>query len=241
MWTVHCSCLQDHGNNANPDCNYGPSGAAVAGGFGWLAPDTGKCGGTIDIALGEGGSDTGNNAPGHCATELNHWGAEITAGRKITVLLPVFNKVTGTGAGAVYGLVSFAAFEVTGWKFSGGETSGPVNSLPKVPQRKVDGHRRYDSDAMQRQLPRSHRQIHQVCFPRRRLHPRTGRRIRRHRGPPQHLIQRTITHQGVLSEVSPSRRNGCGCPGDCGRAISLSSTRRAPTNARWPPPNRWTS
>ena len=43
--------LQDHGNNANPDCNYGPSGAAVAGGFGWLLPDTGICGGTIDLAL----------------------------------------------------------------------------------------------------------------------------------------------------------------------------------------------
>lgn len=111
--------LQDHGNNANPDCNYGPSGAAVAGGFGWLAPDAGKCGGTIDIALGEGGSDTGNNAPGHCAAELNRWGSEISAGRKITVLLPVFNRVTGTGAGAVYSLVSFAAFDVIGWKFSG--------------------------------------------------------------------------------------------------------------------------
>lgn len=111
--------LQEHGNNANVDCNFGPSGAAVAGGFGWLAPDTGKCGGTIDIDLGEGGSDTGNNAPTHCATELNHWAAEITAGREVIVLLPVFNKVVGTGSGAVYGLVSFAAFKVTGWKFSG--------------------------------------------------------------------------------------------------------------------------
>ncbi|TLM85466.1 pilus assembly protein TadG [Pseudarthrobacter sp. NamE2] len=111
--------LQDHGNNANPDCNYGPSGAAVAGGFGWLAPDPGKCGGTIDLAASEGGSDTGSNAPTHCSTELTKWASEITAGRKVTVLLPVFNKVTGTGSGAVYGLISFAAFDVTGWKFSG--------------------------------------------------------------------------------------------------------------------------
>jgi hypothetical protein len=111
--------LQDHGNDANPDCNYGPSGAAVAGGFGWLAPDPGKCGGTIDIALSEGGSDTGNNAPGHCSAELTNWASEISAGRKIVVLLPVFNKVTGSGSGAIYGLISFAAFEVTGWKFSG--------------------------------------------------------------------------------------------------------------------------
>jgi hypothetical protein len=114
--------LQDHGNNANPDCNYGPSGAAVAGGFGWLAPDAGKCGGTIDLATSEGGSDTGNNAPTHCSAELTKWASEITAGRKVVVLLPVFNKVVGTGSGAIYSLISFAAFEVTGWKFSG--TSG---------------------------------------------------------------------------------------------------------------------
>ncbi len=111
--------LQEHGNNSNPDCNYGPSGAAVAGGFGWLAPDAGRCGGTIDLALSESGSDTGNNAPGNCSAELNRWASEITAGRETIVLLPIFNTVVGTGAGAVYGLVSFAAFKVTGWKFTG--------------------------------------------------------------------------------------------------------------------------
>lgn len=114
--------LQEHGKNANADCNYGPSGAAVQGGFGWLVQDAGKCGGTIDLAVSEGGSDPGNNAPGNCSTELNHWASEIAAGRKVIVLLPVFNKVTGTGAGAIYGLVSFAAFDVTGWKFSGDST-----------------------------------------------------------------------------------------------------------------------
>jgi hypothetical protein len=112
--------LQEHGKNANADCNYGPSGAAVQGGFGWLVQDAGACGGTIDLAVSEGGSDPGNNAPGNCTTELNRWASDITAGRDVIVLLPVFNKVTGTGAGAIYGLVSFAAFKVTGWKFSGG-------------------------------------------------------------------------------------------------------------------------
>lgn len=111
--------LQEHGKNANTDCNYGPSGAAVAGGFGWLTQDTGACGGTIDLALSEGGSDPGNNAPGNCSAVLTKWASDITAGKEVIVLLPVFNKVTGTGAGAVYGLVSFAAFKVTGWKFSG--------------------------------------------------------------------------------------------------------------------------
>jgi hypothetical protein len=116
--------LQEHGKNANADCNYGPSGAAVQGGFGWLVQEAGACGGTIDLAVSEGGSDPGNNAPGNCSTELNRWASDITAGRDVIVLLPVFNKVTGTGAGAVYGLISFAAFKVTGWKFSG-ESSLP--------------------------------------------------------------------------------------------------------------------
>jgi hypothetical protein len=112
--------LQEHGKNQNADCNYGPSGAAVEGGYGWLVQDAGACGGTIDLAVSEGGSDPGNNAPGNCSIELNRWASEMAAGRKIVVLLPIFNKVTGTGSGAIYGLVSFAAFEVTGWKFSGG-------------------------------------------------------------------------------------------------------------------------
>lgn len=111
--------LREHGKNANTDCNYGPSGAAVEGGFGWLTQDAGVCGGTIDLAVSEGGSDPGNNAPGNCSTELNRWASEITAGREIIVLLPVFNRVVGTGAGAAYGLISFAAFKITGWKFSG--------------------------------------------------------------------------------------------------------------------------
>lgn len=111
--------LQEHGKNGNADCNYGPSGAAVEGGFGWLIQDPGVCGGTIDLAISEGGSDPGNNAPGNCSTELDRWAREISAGRDIVVLLPVFNKVSGTGSGASYGLLSFAAFKVTGWKFSG--------------------------------------------------------------------------------------------------------------------------
>jgi Flp pilus assembly protein TadG len=116
--------LQSHGNGANPSCNYGPSGQAVEGGFGWLPNDPGICGGLINLSLNEGGSDPGNSSPAACDATLQRWAADITAGRDVVVLLPVFNKVTGTGAGAVYGLVSFAAFKVAGWKFSGN------NSLP---------------------------------------------------------------------------------------------------------------
>lgn len=116
--------LQDHGKNANADCLFGPSGASVQGGFGWLVQDPGVCGGTIDLAISEGGSDPGNNSPGNCSGTLQKWGDAITAGRDVTVLLPIFNSTSGTGNGASYGMVAFAAFKVTGWKFSG-ETTLP--------------------------------------------------------------------------------------------------------------------
>lgn len=116
--------LQDHGSGANPSCNYGPSGATVAGGFGWILQDPGLCGGTINLATSEGGSAPGNSTPGNCAATLQKWADTITSGGNVIVLLPVFDAVTGTGSGAVYHLVSFAAFKVAGWKFSGN------NSLP---------------------------------------------------------------------------------------------------------------
>lgn len=116
--------LQDHGSGANPSCNYGPSGATVAGGFGWIVQDPGVCGGTINLAVSEAGSKSGNSAPGNCSATLQKWADTITAGRDVIVLLPVFDSVTGTGAGAVYHLLSFAAFKVAGWKFS-----GPDNTL----------------------------------------------------------------------------------------------------------------
>ncbi|MDQ0031398.1 Tad domain-containing protein [Arthrobacter bambusae] len=114
--------LQDHGSGANPSCNYGPSGATVAGGFGWIVQDPGLCGGTINLATNEGGSAPGNSTPGNCAATLQKWADTITSGRDVVVLLPVFDAVTGTGSGAVYHLVSFAAFKVAGWKFSGNDT-----------------------------------------------------------------------------------------------------------------------
>lgn len=126
--------LQLHGKNANADCNYGPSGAAVEGGFGGLKQDPGQCGALIDIALSTAGGDTGNNAPPNCEALLNGWAADMNAGKDVIVLLPVFNSVTGTGTGAVYGLTTFAAFKVAGWKV--GNTGLPYtfrNRAPDVP------------------------------------------------------------------------------------------------------------
>ncbi|MHA7222061.1 pilus assembly protein TadG-related protein [Arthrobacter sp. RHLT1-20] len=113
--------LESHGDNANPDCMYGPSGAAVPGGFGWLTSNPGVCGGLINITAGDANNAPGNSYPGVCDSTLLKWAADITAGKDVTALLPVFNKVTGTGAGTSYKLISFAAFKVKGWKFSGND------------------------------------------------------------------------------------------------------------------------
>lgn len=127
--------LQLHGSGANPGCNYGPSGAAVEGGFGGLEQDPWACGATIDISKSTAGGDTGNNPPPYCDTLLNSWAADMTAGKDVIVLIPIFDAVTGTGTNAVFGLTTFAAFKVAGWKF--GPTGLPYtfrNRTPDVPE-----------------------------------------------------------------------------------------------------------
>ena len=126
--------LRMHGTGANPSCMYGPSGSFVEGGFGGLKQDPSSCGATIDISTSTAGGDTGNNPPPYCDTLLNSWAADMTAGKDVIVLLPIFNAVTGTGTNAIYGLKTFAAFKVAGWKF--GPTGLPYtfhNRSPDVP------------------------------------------------------------------------------------------------------------
>jgi len=128
--------LQLHGKNANADCNYGPSGAFVQGGFGGLKQDSGQCGALIDIkaSTGTAGGSTGVDPPSNCEALLNGWATDMNAGKDVILLLPIFNSVTGTGTGAVYGLTTFAAFKVAGWKI--GNTGLPYtfrNRAPEVP------------------------------------------------------------------------------------------------------------
>lgn len=126
--------LRLHGTGANPGCFYGPSGAAVEGGFGGLRQDPNSCGAVIDIATAQANGDTGNNAPPNCEATLNSWAADMNAGKDVIILLPIFNKVTGTGTNAVFGLTTFAAFKVAGWKV--GNMGLPFtfrNRTPDVP------------------------------------------------------------------------------------------------------------
>lgn len=116
--------IQSHGANVNDDCPSTSSGGDTPGGFGWIVQEPGKCGGFIDLAVNESGGDTGNDGPSNCNAILNGWAADITAGKDVVVLLPVFDSVSGTGSGTTYDVSAFAAFKVMGWKFAG------TSSLP---------------------------------------------------------------------------------------------------------------
>jgi hypothetical protein len=113
--------LQNHSADANTDCPLGPAGKTVPGGFGWTVQNSGQCGGYVNLAIAQSGSATGNDGPSNCDAVLNRWAAELGAGRPVTVLLPVYNDVSGTGSGASYSLAAFAAFSVQGWAFSGSD------------------------------------------------------------------------------------------------------------------------
>jgi hypothetical protein len=114
--------IRSHSSNANSDCPQGPSGSDTPGGFGWLSQDPSGCGAYIDLAINESGADTGNDGPSYCDAILNGWGADITAGKDVVILLPTYTSVTGTGSGASYDVNAFAAFKVEGWKFAGSST-----------------------------------------------------------------------------------------------------------------------
>ena len=113
--------LQNHTSNSNTDCSLGPAGKTVPGGFAWIVQSIGQCGGLVNLAVNQSGSDTGNDGPSNCDAILTKWASELAAGREVTVLLPVYEDVSGTGSGAAYDLVAFASFSVQGWAFSGAD------------------------------------------------------------------------------------------------------------------------
>ena len=55
--------LQNRTSNANADCGLGPAGKTVPGGFAWIVQSSGQCGGLVNLAVSQDGSDTGNDGP----------------------------------------------------------------------------------------------------------------------------------------------------------------------------------
>ncbi|WP_427019318.1 TadE/TadG family type IV pilus assembly protein (plasmid) [Pseudarthrobacter sp. P1] len=121
--------LQYHMTDPAHTCQRGTSGLIVPGGFGWLVQDSGLCQATININANGGIADSrpGNSPPGNCDSVLNGWVAKINAGNPAIVLLPVYDQATGNGANATFHIRGFAAYQVLGWKFSGGNNSPPLS------------------------------------------------------------------------------------------------------------------
>ncbi|MCW2132055.1 Tad domain-containing protein [Arthrobacter sp. VKM Ac-2550] len=82
------------------------------GGFGWLDLDGGGCSALINISAGEAGSNPGVNFPSPCMSALSSL-------MKEPFLVPLFDNASGTGGPATYTLAGFAAFQITGFRFSG--------------------------------------------------------------------------------------------------------------------------
>lgn len=101
---------QDASSPGYPGC--GVHDGYAKGGFGWL--DGSDCAATV-VAPGTVGADTGNNFPSDCVDELPNLTSQ-------PIMIPLFSSSALTGTRATYTLVGFAAFQVTGYKFAGGNT-----------------------------------------------------------------------------------------------------------------------
>lgn len=111
----------------DPSCNAGPSGAMVTGGFGWLVQDVNACSASVDLAVTASGSGVGTSGPANCASVFASWKSTIDAGGSVSIKVPLFNTTTGTGTSQRFGLIKYATFNVTGWKFDGSSESGSLS------------------------------------------------------------------------------------------------------------------
>jgi Putative Flp pilus-assembly TadE/G-like len=100
------------------ECGVPPGGGTAAGNFGWLNVETDDCLAEVTVD-GTVGGDTGASVVAHC--DLPPIGA--------TVVVPIYESVTGTGTNAVYTIAGFAGFTITGYDLPGVRTftcGGPV-------------------------------------------------------------------------------------------------------------------
>ena len=99
------------------DCT-GPSNNAVPGGFAYLDTDEEECEATTAIG-GQWFSKPGNTPPSECSTtDFSEWLGQI-------VLLPLFDRVEGTGTNASYHVYGYAAFRLTGYHLGGQYSTSP--------------------------------------------------------------------------------------------------------------------
>jgi hypothetical protein len=119
----------------NKPCK-GPIGQPIKGGFGWLDQLPGQCLSFIDLAQPNVGSNPGLDPPSNCTSIFS-----TLEGK--TVLIPIYDCshtanstdcANGTnGQNGVFHIYSFAAFKITGWKFTGNGNSIMNNPDPLAP------------------------------------------------------------------------------------------------------------
>lgn len=101
-----------HNTTGATTCPAGPSGWDAPGGFGWL-DDEGGCTATIE-ADGTYSGNTGVSVSGACKTAMH----DAWADHRV-IFMPVYDGVSGTGAGTTYHIKGMAAFVLTGYDLPG--------------------------------------------------------------------------------------------------------------------------
>jgi hypothetical protein len=120
--------------DTNKTCK-GPTGAPIPGGFGWLDRGGKTCETTVVIGVPPAPnlvqSEPGNSYPGSCDSTMQ----ELDVPGGTTIAVPIFNGAdTSKGSANSYTLRGFAAFHITGWKLSGGNSMPQVNTDPAAPR-----------------------------------------------------------------------------------------------------------
>jgi hypothetical protein len=112
--------------DTNKPCK-GPEGQPIPGGFGWLDQLPGECEAYVDLSTAWVGSDPGLDPPNNCTTLFST--LEGT-----TILIPVYEGANDVnGQNGEFEIYAFAAFHVTGWKFTGNGNSIMNNPDPLAP------------------------------------------------------------------------------------------------------------
>jgi hypothetical protein len=102
----------------------GPANQNHPGGFGWLNTSPGSC--SAQTSMGTVSTDTGNNVPNTCSQAYLRG---LIGGPP--VLMPIFSEILNPqGNNATYRIIGFAAFEVTGYRFSGSQYNEPAGDVP---------------------------------------------------------------------------------------------------------------
>jgi Flp pilus assembly protein TadG len=100
--------------DTSQSCRDAHNGSSLPGGFGWLNDPTGTCN-LASVVEGQSftaGSRTGTSITGACQALFTQYTGK-------TVLLPVFDSVTGQGANGSYHIAGWIGFQLLGWRYPG--------------------------------------------------------------------------------------------------------------------------